>query len=381
MLDMARVHEAFEASTDFTVGIEEEFAILDADTLSLDHRFEEFHAAAQADPVLAESLAGELIRSEVEIRSGRGENFADAVERQREARVRLFRLAAERNALLAATGTHPWSTWQEQQIIDTEHYRRVADGLQYVAWRNNTFSLHVHVGVRGANRAVRVCDRLRPVLPELLALSANSPFLDGRPSGLHSARSQIFTKSFPRCGIPDAFGGWDGYADYVRFLIETSSIVEQTQIWWSIRPHHSFGTVELRICDAQTSAADSTALEALITACIAQAALDEDEGVPHDDPPPRLIEENFWRAIRYGLDGKLIDLGRREEYPAAAVAERLLAWTAPARGLLGIEPAPAEENGAQRQRRALEQGATIEEVYAAEVAEAQRTYAAEEVNA
>jgi glutamate---cysteine ligase / carboxylate-amine ligase len=381
MLDMARVHEAFEASTDFTVGIEEEFAILDADTLSLDHRFEELHAAAQADPVLAESIAGELIRSEIEIRSGRGENFADAVERQREARVRLFRLAAERNALLAATGTHPWSTWQEQQIIDTEHYRRVADGLQYVAWRNNTFSLHVHVGIRGANRAVRVCDRLRPVLPELLALSANSPFLDGRLSGLHSARSQIFTKSFPRCGIPDAFGGWDGYADYVRFLIETNSIVEQTQIWWSIRPHHSFGTVELRICDAQTSAADSTALEALITACIAQAALDEDEGVPHDDPPPRVIEENFWRAIRYGLDGKLIDLGRREEYPAAAVAERLLDWTAPARGLLGIDPALPEENGAQRQRRALEQGATIQEVYAAEVAEAQRTYAAEEVSA
>jgi glutamate---cysteine ligase / carboxylate-amine ligase len=381
MLDMARVHEAFEASTDFTVGLEEEFAILDPDTLSLDHRFEELHGAAQADPVLAESVAGELIRSEIEIRSGRGENFADAIERQREARVRLFRLAAERGALLAATGTHPWSTWQEQQIIDTEHYRRVADGLQYVAWRNNTFSLHVHVGVRGANRAVRVCDRLRPVLPELLALSANSPFLDGRHSGLHSARSQIFTKSFPRCGIPDPFGGWDGYADYVRFLIETNSIVEQTQIWWSIRPHHSFGTVELRICDAQTSAADSTALEALITACIAQAALDEDEGVPHDDPPPRLIEENFWRAIRYGLDGRLIDFTRREEYPAVAVAERLMAWTAPARGLLGIEPALPEENGAQRQRRALEAGASIEEVYAAEVAEAQRTYAAEEVNA
>ncbi len=162
MLDMARVHEAFEASTDFTVGIEEEFAILDPHTLSLDHRFEELRQAAQADPVLAESVAGELIRSEIEIRSGRGETFADAIERQREARLRLFRLAAERGARLAATGTHPWSTWQEQQIIDTEHYRRVADGLQYVAWRNNTFSLHVHVGVRGANRAVRVCDRLRP---------------------------------------------------------------------------------------------------------------------------------------------------------------------------------------------------------------------------
>jgi carboxylate-amine ligase len=379
MLDMARVHEAFEASTDFTVGIEEEFAILDPDTLSLVQRFEELREAAGADPVLAESVAGELIKSEIEIRSGRGETFADAVERQREARVRLFRLAADRGLALAATGTHPWSPWQEQEIIDTEHYRRVAGGLQYVAWRNNSFSMHVHVGIRGAERAVRVCDRLRPVLPELLALSANSPFLDGRSSGLHSARTQIFTKSFPRCGIPDPFGGWAGYADYVDFLSETNSIVEQTQIWWSIRPHHSFGTVELRICDAQTSAADSTALEALITACIAQAALDEDEGVPHEDPAPRLIEENFWRAIRYGLDGKLIDLPRREEFAAAAVGERLLAWTAPARAELGLDPALPEENGAQRQRRALAAGASMDEVFAAEVALTQRTYAAEEV--
>ena len=180
MLEMARVHEAFEASTDFTVGIEEEFAILDPETLSLAQRFDELRDASQADPVLADAVAGELIRSEIEIRSGRGETFADAFELQREARARLFRLAADHNALLGATGTHPWSPWQEQQIIDTDHYRRVAEGLQYVAWRNNTFSLHVHVGVRGADRAVRVCDRLRPVLPELLALSANSPFLDGR---------------------------------------------------------------------------------------------------------------------------------------------------------------------------------------------------------
>jgi glutamate---cysteine ligase / carboxylate-amine ligase len=382
MLEMARVHEAFEASTDFTVGIEEEFAILDPKTLSLDHRFEELRQAAQADPVLAQSVAGELIKSEIEIRSGRGESFHDAVERQREARARLFALAAGRDALLAATGTHPWSPWQEQQIIDTEHYRRVEEGLKYVAWRNNTFSLHVHMGVRGAERAVRVCDRLRPVLPELLAISANSPFLDGRSSGLHTVRTQIFTKSFPRCGIPDAFGSWAAYAQYVEFLQRTGSIVEQTQIWWSIRPHHTFGTVELRICDAQTSADDSTALTGLIAACIAQAAIDVEEGVPAQDPAPRFIEENFWRAIRHGLDGRLIDLERAEEFPAAAAPERLLAWTAPARSHLGIDPALPEHNGAQRQRRALAGGASIEEVFAAEVAETQRTYAAaEEVSA
>ena len=379
MLEMPRVREVFEASTDFTVGLEEEFAILDPRTLSLDQRFEELRSAAQDDPVLAESVAGELIKSEIEIRSGRGENFADAVARQREARLRLFALAARHDALLGATGTHPWSPWQEQEIIDTEHYRRVQDSLQYVAWRNNTFSLHVHVGVHGAERAIRVCDRLRVVMPELLAISANSPFLDGRHSGLHSARTQIFTKSFPRCGIPDPFGAWQAYADYIDFLVRTNSIIEFTQVWWSVRPHHSYGTVEMRICDAQTSADDSTALAALITSCIAQAALDHDDGVPFDDPPRRMIEENLWRAIRYGLEGKLIDLDRAEEYPAAAALDRLLAWTAPARGVLGIEPGLPKENGAGRQKRALAEGASMEDIYAAEVALTQRTYAAEEV--
>jgi glutamate---cysteine ligase / carboxylate-amine ligase len=379
MLEMPRVREVFEASTDFTVGLEEEFAILDPRTLSLDQRFEELRAAAQDDPVLAESVAGELIKSEIEIRSGRGENFADAVARQREARSRLFALAGRHDALLGATGTHPWSPWQEQEIIDTEHYRGVQEALQYVAWRNNTFSLHVHVGVNGAERAIRVCDRLRAVMPELLAISANSPFLDGRHSGLHSARTQIFTKSFPRCGIPDAFGSWHAYADYIDFLVRTNSIIEFTQVWWSVRPHHSYGTVEMRICDAQTSADDSTALAALITSCIAQAALDHDEGVPFDDPPRRMIEENLWRAIRYGLDGKLIDLARAEEYPAAAARDRLLAWTTPARMALGIDVALPEENGAQRQKRRHAEGTTIEDVYAAEVELTQRTYAAEEV--
>ena len=379
MLDMGKTREVFEASEDFTVGLEEEFAILDPAGHALDQRFPELYEAAQEDELLAEAVAGELIESEIEIRSGRGEDFADAVERQRAARRRLFALAAHRGVQLAATGTHPWSPWQEQRIIDTDHYRRVEEGLKYVAWRNNTFSLHVHVGMRGADRAVAVCDRLRPILPELLALSANSPFLDGRPSGLHSARSQIFTKSFPRCGIPDAFGGFDAYAAYVGFLVDTNSIVEQTQLWWSVRPHHAYGTVELRICDAQSRADESTALAGLITACIAQAALDVAEGVPFEHPAGRFVEENFWRAIRYGLDGKLIDLERGQEFPAAAAGDRLLAWTAPARAALGLEIELAPENGAQRQRRAMEQGQSIEEVFAAEVAETQRTYAAEEV--
>jgi glutamate---cysteine ligase / carboxylate-amine ligase len=380
-VDTAGIRETFEISEDFTVGIEEEFGILDPETRSLTQRFEELRDSAEAqDQVLGESIAGELISSEIEIRSGRGATLADALAHQREVRARLFHRAAEHQVLLAATGTHPWSPWQEQKIIDTEHYHRVEDGLKYVAWRNNTFSLHLHVGVRGADRAIAVCDRLRPVLPELLALSANSPFLDGRDSGLHSVRSQIFTKSFPRCGIPDAFGSFQAYKEYVEFLVKTNSIVEATQLWWSVRPHHSFGTVEVRICDAQSTADESTALASLIVACVAQAALEYDEGTLPEPPPRRLIEENFWRAIRYGLEGKMIDLERAEEFPSAAIGDRLLAWTAPARALLGgIEPAIGGENGAQRQRRALNGGASIEEVYAAEVVATQRTYAGEGV--
>jgi glutamate---cysteine ligase / carboxylate-amine ligase len=371
--DTARA--AFENSTDFTVGLEEEFALLDPVELGLVARFEELRDAATADPVLTGSLAGELISSEIEIRSGRGEDFADAAAAQRDRRRRLFILAAEHGVALGATGTHPWSDYRRQQIIDTEHYRRVEHGLKYVAWRNNTFSLHVHVGVQGADRVVLVCDRLRPVLPLLLAISANSPFLDGQDSGLHSARTQIFTKSFPRCGVPDAYGSWDAFAQYIDFLVRTRSIVEYTQVWWSVRPHLSFGTVEVRICDAQCTAAESESLAALIVACVAQAARDVDAGTPFEDLPRRLIEENLWRAVRYGLDGELLDLRRREPYPATDALERLLEWSAPARRELDLDVSLPHTNGAQRQRQMLESGMSLREVYAAAVAQTRDTYA------
>ncbi len=374
-LDLDSAYAIFDASDDFTVGLEEEFALLDPVDLGLFSRFEELKAAADADHMLAGSVAGELISSEIEIRSGKGEDLAAAIEAQRERRRRLFAVAAAHGVALGATGTHPWSDYREQHIIETPHYRLVEDGLKYVAWRNNTFSLHVHVGIRGADRAVKVCDRLRGVLPLLLAQSASSPFLDGRDSGLHSARTQIFTKSFPRCGVPDAFGSWAAFADYIKFLVRTRSIVEYTQVWWSIRPHFTFGTVEVRICDAQPTAPESDALAALIVGCIAQAARDVDEGVPFEDPPHRLIEENLWRALRYGLDGELIDLARGETYPAHETAERLLQWTAPARAELGIEVALPPLNAAQRQRRMCESGTSLREIYSAMVAQARDTYA------
>jgi carboxylate-amine ligase len=374
-LDLDNARATFDASTDFTVGLEEEFAVLDPSTLEMVGRFEELRdAAAATDPRLAESISGELIDSEIEIRSGRGEDLGAARAAQQDLRARLFALAADHGLELGSTGTHPFSDYRRQHTIQTEHYRRVEEGLKYVAWRNNTFSLHVHVGIRGADRAVAVCDRLRPVLPTLLAISGNSPFLDGRDSGLASARTQTFTKSFPRCGIPDPFGDWTTFADYIDFLVATRSIVEYTQVWWSIRPHLSFGTVEVRICDAQMTAAESDGLAALAVACVAQAARDIDEGAPDEDLPNRMIEENMWRALRYGLDGDLLDLERHETYPAAEALNRLLAWTAPVRGELGIDVALPSRSGAQRQRELLQSGLSITETYAAIQAQTRETY-------
>ena len=377
-IDLERVRETFESSQDFTVGIEEEFAIVDPAMLELEHRFPQLFEACQADPELAHSARGELIDTEIEIRSGRGETFADAAERQLERRRRLFELADSMELGLAAMGTHPWASYLDQQIIDTEHYRELADELQWVARRNNTWSVHVHVGVRGADRAVAVCDRMREVLPGLLALSANSPFLDHRDSGLHSVRTEIFTRTFPRCGVHEPFGDWRSYADFVGLLTEAGAVTEALQLWWSVRPHHAFGTVEVRICDAQTRGDESLSLSALMTACVAQAAIDFDERGPAELLSQRQIEENLWRAIRYGLDGEMLDFEARSLVPTRRVIEDLVAWTEPARDQLDLEVAIPEQNGAQRARAELAEGASIEEIYRGAIGETRRTYAPQE---
>jgi len=364
-IDIAAAEEVYEASVDGTVGMEEEFAILDPETLDMVPRFEELRDSAA--PELAEHITGELIKSEIEIISGRGEDLADAQASQAAARARLFGHAAASGAKLGASGTHPWADYREQANIETDHYRRVVEGLGYAARRNNTFSLHVHVGVRGADRAVLVCDRLRPLLPVLLAASANSPFVDGHDTLLHSARTETFTRTFPRCGVPDAFGSWAAYREYIEFLMRTNSIVEYTQVWWSVRPHFSFGTVEMRICDVQATDEESDALAEIITGCVLRAARDVDEGVPFADPAPRMIEENLWRAIRHGMDGKQIDLDTAEEVPARAMLERVAEWA-------GVDLALPERNGAQRQRAQIAEGASPREVYASLVDETHRTY-------
>jgi len=363
-----RARESFEEGTDFTVAVEEEFALLDPGTLDLVNRFEDVQAAAQGT-ALAPNLVGELIASEVEVKTGRCETFGDIPAALAERRAQLGALVEPIGLALGATGTHPWARWQDQRIIDTPHYRRNDELLRYVVWRNNSFGLHVHVGIRGADRAIAVVNGLRNFLPELLALSASSPFVENVSSGLHSARTQIFTRMFPRCGVPDAFASWAEYERYVRFLYATGSIDEITQLWWSVRPHLSFPTVEIRVCDAQPDVAEAQALAAFATALTARIARAHDEGEPVAAQPHRLIEENMWRAIRYGLGGELIDLESGDVLPARARLEQLFEWISPVAAEIGAATwlALPERNAAERQIARFEDGATLEQIYAEQV--------------
>jgi carboxylate-amine ligase len=365
---LAASEEAYESGTDFTLAVEEEFALLDPEGLGLVNRFEEIKAASIGTEVEAH-LVGELIASEVEVRTGRCIGFGEAAATMRERRSQLQGLAREIGVALAATGTHPWSRWQDQRIIDTPHYRRNDELLRYVVWRNNTFGLHVHVGVAGGDRAIAVHDALRNFLPEILALSASSPFVEAVNSGLHSARTEVFTRMFPRCGIPDAYGDWRGFRDYVAFLYRTGSITEHTQIWWSVRPHLAYPTVEIRIADGQPDLAEAQSLAAFSYAIAARCLRAHDEGEPLPSLPHRMLEENMWRAIRWGLSGELLDFARGEPVPARARLETLLEWVAPVADEIGATPflAIPERNAAERQIALFEDGASLEEIFAEQV--------------
>ena len=370
-----QVEDRFAKSTDFTIGFEEEFQILDPGSLALTGAFELLRDSAP--PALRDTILGELISSEIEIATPKCDSLGVAARDVVARRHALFAHARQQGFTLGATGTHAFSAWQDQRIIDTPHYRAVEDKLKYVAWRNNTWSQHIHIGIRGIDRAIAVCDAMRGFLPYLLALSANSPCIEGLWTHLHSARTQTFVRMFPRCGIPDIFGDWEAQRRYFEALFATDCIQEFTQVWWSVRPHYTYGTVEVRICDVQTESWQTLAVHSLALGLVATLAGMVDEGRPLPVRETRLIEENLWRAIRYGLDGKLVDWDRSCEVPAPEALRELVEWVAPAGEALGlgvhlcdVERLLLEGNGAQRQGRALAQGKSIHDVHAAAVARA-----------
>ena len=371
-LDAARQH--FADATDFTIGIEEEFQILNRDTLAMTNRFEEFRDACEAGPLLG-NVAGELIASEIEVKTGRGETFDEAARMIIDRRVQLAIEAEKLGVLIGATGTHPTSPWSDQRIIDTPHYRIVEGTLRYIAWRNNTFGMHVHVGIRGADRAMAVANAMRSYAPELLALSCTSPWLEGRITHLRSTRTQIFTRMFPRCGIPDIFADWADYDRYVRFLLETESIREHTEIWWTVRPHQSFGTIEIRACDALPDIGESIALAAFQTALAARAARLYDEGTLPSPDRPSDLEENLWRALRWGMSRELIDFEARKAIPAATKIRSLLEACEPEIETLGLrswlEPLEGlivDGDHATRWKNRVEAGEDMEAIHAEQVA-------------
>ncbi|MHB8868697.1 MAG: carboxylate-amine ligase [Thermoleophilia bacterium] len=372
---LEEVGRIFDAGEDLTVGIEEEFQILDGSTSALANRFGELKVEADAC-FGAPLVIGELIQSEAEINTAPSRTFADAREDIRRRRTVLVESARALGIALCATGVHPFSRWEDQSFIQTPHYLKVVETLRYVAWTNNTFGMHVHVGVRGADRAVALCDAFRSLLPPLLALSASSPFFEGRKTGLHSTRAQVFIRSFPRCGVPDAYGDWKGYADYAQFLYDTGCVTEPTQIWWTVRTHHTYGTLEIRIADAQPRWEDSMAVAGLTVALVGALMdrYDRNGVVPVHEG--RFIEENRWRALRDGLDGRMIDLDKRIEIPAVETIRNLVGQAEEAAARLGLEGELAhvermlrEGNTAQRQLRMQEDGVDLLDIHRLMVAE------------
>jgi carboxylate-amine ligase len=320
-------------STPFSLGIEEELQLLSPDSYELVSRFDEVAEAAGED----ERIKAELLQSTVEVATHVHGSVAAAVEEAGTLRSRLRDAAAERGALIASAGTHPFSRYEHQDVTEEARYRELIDTMQWTAERQLIFGLHVHVGMESAAQAIAVTNALRTWLPELLALSANSPFWLGRETGLASTRIKVFD-TFPRTGLPPAFASFEEYELLVERGVRTGSFRDYTYIWWDLRPHPRLGTIEVRICDAQTRLETVASLTALIQALAATLAERHREQGTLQIQPVTLVNENKWRAARYGLEAKLVDLERDTERPAHEALRALVEVAEPAARRLGCAP-------------------------------------------
>jgi carboxylate-amine ligase, YbdK family len=337
----------------FTLGIEEEFQIIDPETRELRSHVQEI--LADGKMILKERVKSEMHQSVVELGTEVCDDAASARQQVIELRVKLATLAARDGLKIASAGTHPFSHWMDQLITADERYATIVKDMQQVARANLIFGLHVHVGVPDREVAIAVMNQARYFLPHLYALSVNSPFWLGQNTGLKAYRQMIFER-FPRTGIPDPFESLSEYEDYLKLLVATGCIDNAKKIWWDIRLHPFFDTLEFRICDAQSRVADTVALAALMQAIVLKLHKLLRQNVTFRMYPRRLIDENRWRASRYGLDGKLIDFGRKCEVDERELLHEMLEFIATEVEELGsageiahIEKIMCEGTGADRQ--------------------------------
>jgi carboxylate-amine ligase len=337
----------------FTLGIEEEFAIIDPETRELRSHIQEILEGGKV--MLKEQIKPEMHQSVVELGTEICQSIVDARTHVVELRSQLAWLAGRSGLKIASAGTHPFSHWHDQLITEGERYEEIVKDMQLLARANLIFGLHVHVGIPERTTAIQVMNQARYFLPHIYALSVNSPFWIGRNTGLKGYRLKVFER-FPRTGIPDAFESLSEYEDYCKLLVKTGCVDNAKKIWWDIRLHPFFDTLEVRVCDAQSRVDDTLAIAALIQAIIARLYKLLEKNITFRVYRRRLLDENRWRASRYGIDGKLIDFGREEEVETRSLLNELLEFVSTevdelgsAKEMTHIERIMREGTGADRQ--------------------------------
>jgi glutamate---cysteine ligase / carboxylate-amine ligase len=310
-------------SKQFTLGIEEEFQIVDPETRELRSRVCEI--LAEGKPLLGEQVKPEIIQSMIEVGTGICKDINEARADITNLRSIVAGLVRKQGLEIVAAGTHPFSHWQDQKIFENARYELIVEENQMIARSSLTFGLHVHVGIPDPERAIQIMNAVRYMLPHVLALSTSSPFWLGVHTGLKSYRSEVFTR-MPRTGIPDHFESNSSFQRYVELLIKTGCIDDGKKIYWDVRPHPFFPTLEFRICDIPTRVDDTIAIAALVQALVAKFNKLLDQNLTFCLHHKMLIEENKWRAVRYGLDGKMIDFGKRREVPIRDLIRELLTF-------------------------------------------------------
>src|SRR3954452_22118438 len=303
---------------DFTIGVEEELMIVDAETLDLVNAIEQ---------LLVETPLGaikpELMESVLEIATEPCRNAVEAGQQLIALRSQIRDSAADKGLAIGSAGTHPFAMWEDQRIVARPRYRDLVSALRFVARQELIFGMHVHIGLDDPEKAIHVANGIRRHTPVLLALSANSPFWRADSTGLVSTRTPIF-RAFPRVGIPPAYRDWEDYQERIGFMQRSGVMEDYTYLWYDVRPHPNFGTVEIRACDSQTRIEHTLGLAALIQAMVRELALHYESGAPLSDYPWEMLDENKWLGSRHGLDGELVDLPSAERVTTKALARRLL---------------------------------------------------------